>query len=188
MSAAHRRAEDRVVILFPIASIAAGLVVLVGLGYAVRRRPIPARLRAPFAISLAGLLGGLALGAGLRLAMRIAAMMGGGREVSVGGTVALVAGVAIFTAPLAFALAGLRRILPLGGRAAAVACGLALLALTSPFLLGEGELAERGALWVNRLTFGACSYGYGFATSVALDRMRARIGVARAGRSRSVPA
>jgi hypothetical protein len=129
----------------PLLSLAAAASGLALLAYLVlRQRPLLST------VLVAGVLGGWVVGAGIRLAMFVAAEMGGGVERSVDGTVGLI----LFGAMPGILLSGLalvvRTFTPAGPR------GIALLvsAICSLFLVSaRAELFARGNGWVNILTF-----------------------------------
>ena len=127
----------------------------------------------------AGMLGGVAFGIGIRIAMRIAAVMGGqDPEFSIPGTVAiLVIGVILGAAfgPVAVVVGGIWRGRPVLG-AALVGAGLAL---SFVVLVGGSEIVDIGVPAVNVLTFGASGAALG-ATAAWRVASRAE-GVAGAG-------
>lgn len=122
-----------------------GLLVMAFLGLSRQR------LRMIVSVIGAGIVTGLALGAALRLSMLVAALMGGGVERSVGGTVGLIAFFAVpgvvFSA-VVMAVRQLRSVRP------AYLAAITAVAAMIPFLFGD-ELAERGVLAVNIVTFAA---------------------------------
>lgn len=132
---------DRVVL--PI--FLAALAVAVGLS---RRR-----LRLLASAAGAGIPAGIALGAGLRLAMLIAALMGGEVNRTLGGTVGLVLFLAVPGTAISAVVVLVRRLVPV--RPAVLAVFLLLLGAAG-LLLPAGtrvELAEEGVFAVNVVTF-----------------------------------
>jgi hypothetical protein len=130
----------------PLLSMAAVLVGLALVIYLILRQ------RPPLSTVLAaGVLGGLVLGAGIRLAMFVAAEMGGGVERSVGGTVGLVLAFAIPGVVLSGLALAVRTFKPLGPRGVAVLVGV----IWAGFIAGplREELFARGNGWVNIVTF-----------------------------------
>lgn len=128
--------------ILPLAASVGGLALVAYL--VLRQRPLLTTVLA------GGILGGLLLGAGIRLAMFVAAEMGGGVERSVDGTVGLI----LFGALPGILLSGLvlvaRTFTPIGPRGVAV-----LVTAIGAFFLIEvrEELFARGNGWVNILTF-----------------------------------
>ena len=122
-----------------------GVLVLAFLGLSRQR------LRMIVSVLGAGILTGLALGATLRLAMFVAALMGGGVERSVGGTVGLIVFFAVPGVAFSAVVMAVRQLLSV--RPAYLAAVTAVVAMI-PFLFGD-ELGERGVLAVNIVTFSA---------------------------------
>jgi len=129
--------------LLSVAAAAAGLALLTYL--VLRQRPLLST------VLVAGILGGLVLGAGIRLAMFVAAEMGGGVERSVDGTIGLIVFAALPGIPLSGVALVVRVFTPLGARGIAV-----LVTAIGAILLAEpvrDELFARGNGWVNIVTF-----------------------------------
>lgn len=132
---------DRLVLPLVLLGVAAGI--------ALSRR----RLRLLAALAGAGVGAGLVLGSGLRLAMLVAALMGGGTERSAGGTLGLIAFSVVPMVVYSGGVALLRRLVPLGPAAAAVLTAV----LGGAMLLApadvRAEMGARGLLVVNLVTF-----------------------------------
>lgn len=129
----------------PVLSIAAAIGGLALLAYLVlRQRPLLSTVLA------GGILGGWVLGAGVRLAMFVAAEMGGRVERSVDGTVGLILFFAIPGVVFSGLVLVVRTFTPIGPRGIAV-----LVTAISTFFLVEvrEELFAEGNGWVNVLTF-----------------------------------
>jgi hypothetical protein len=139
----------------PLLSIGAAAVGVATVVYLLlRQRPLLST------VLIAGVVGGWVLGAGIRLAMFVAAEMGGGVERSVGGTVGLI----LFGAMPGIVLSGLvlivRALKPIGPRVTALLLSL----VCAAFLAGpvRGELFARGNGWVNTATFLLASAAGGY--------------------------
>lgn len=145
-------------------------------------------LRMDALVTGTAILAGLALGAGLRVAMRVVALTDRepGTTFTVGGTVGILIFSVIVSVPFAAAYLGARRLLPSTIRARRVAFGVVLVVLPGlPFLIAFSEIREIGHAWLNRAMFGSVIFVWGMAISGAfewLDRTIRRPGVKRAGR------
>lgn len=129
----------------PLLSLAAVLVGLALVVYLIlRQRPLLSTVLA------GGILGGWVLGAGVRLAMFVAAEMGGRVERSVDGTVGLILFFAIPGVVFSGLVLVVRTFTPIGPRGIAV-----LVTAICAFLLVDvrEELFAEGNGWVNILTF-----------------------------------
>jgi hypothetical protein len=133
-------------------------------------------------------LAGLALGAALRVAMRVVALTDRepGTTFTVGGTIGILIFSVVISVPFAAIYLAVRRLLPSTLRARRVAFGLVLLVLPGvPFLLGFSEIREIGHPWLNRVMFGSVILVWGIAVSGAfewLDRTIRRPGARPEGR------
>lgn len=130
----------------PLLSIAAAVVGVGLVCYLVlRQRPLLSTVVA------AGVLGGWVLGAGVRLAMFVAAEMGGGVERSVDGTFGLILSTAMPGIVLSGLVLTVRAFKPLGPRGVAVLLGVIWAGILGVPL--REELFARGNGWVNLATF-----------------------------------
>lgn len=120
--------------------------------------------------------GGLILGPGFRIAMRIVAIMDPIRrnEFTIGGTFFIIVGVGVIFG----ALVGLTSILirrGLGmGRTGATMVGAALMML---FIFSDSELRRElfelgGGAWINIPMFGAVAVGYSYSTQRLWEKLR----------------
>lgn len=130
----------------PLLSLAAVLVGLALVVYLIlRQRPLLTT------VLVAGVLGGWVLGAGIRLAMFVAAEMGGGVERSVDGTVGLILAGAMPGVVISGLALAMRAVKPFGPRGVAVLVGVIWVGLIAGPL--REELFARGNGWVNIATF-----------------------------------
>lgn len=134
------------------------------LGFLVRRR------RRHLSVALAaGVLGGWTLGAGIRVAMFIAAEMGGGMSRTISGTVGLILFFALPGVVLSAVVMALRGFLRLRPRAVA----LLTTALCAVLLGGpsRAELMERGNALVNAVTFLVSGALFGLVIGTVQERV-----------------
>lgn len=137
--------------------------------------PASGSVRSIGASVAAGPLGGLVLGGGMRIAMRVAAVTGGvPTEFTAGGTIFLLVGGA-----LVGVLAGLlTHLLNLVGPLRRLRLGgpIAMLLVTAGLLGPNGfrELSERGHLWLNIITFAGAALLAGLVLDVYANRLMER--------------
>jgi hypothetical protein len=145
-------------------------------------------LRMAGIIVVAGLVAGTALGAGMRLAMRIVALTDGspGTRFTVAGTLLILIVVNVLLLPVAALFLAVRRLFKGSPRRRGAIFGLWLVV---PFLaLPAREAIEIGFVPLNVVMFGSLIVLYGVVLSVTMSRLERRIrrpGGARAASLRS---
>ena len=149
-------------------------------------------LRMTGILALAGLVAGIALGSGMRLAMRIVALTDGtpGTAFTLGGTLLILIFVTVLLLPIAAVFLGVRRFIKGSARRRGAIFGLWLVV---PLLaLPAREAIEIGFVPLNVVMFGSLFVLYGVilsATMSLLERRVRRPGAGRAGALRPpVPA
>ncbi len=158
--------------LFEVLSVTAQVAFVVLALIFVRRLP---RLVISGALG-GGLVGLFVLGGGLRLAMRIVALLGARREVTVGGTLFLLVGGAMAGAILGISIAAAHRAWDAPGRVPGLVIGFALygMMLLSPEAFEE-LLHDGAGGWVNFPLFLIPILGYGLAANWLIRRIERRL-------------
>jgi hypothetical protein len=126
---------------------------------------------------LAGAVAGLiAGGIGGRIAMRLVSMMGGRREVTLGGTISLLSFMMVPAAVFGVVLSALRRLVHLPSWGVGV---VVLIVPGLPLLVGDriarAELMHEGQVWFNLPVFFALVFAYGFLAQGAMKWLDSRL-------------
>jgi len=131
-------------------------------------------LRVVGIVFLAELCAGLALGIGMRLAMRVVALTDGtpGTEFTLGGTAAILVIVSILMAPVAALFVSVRRFLRGSARRQGAIFGLWL--VVPGLAVPAREAFQRGFVPLNIVLFGSAFILYGVVLSVAMSGLERR--------------
>jgi hypothetical protein len=168
-------------LLGALGSAAPGVGTVLPLGVLVVQALVVVYVRRLPRMIISGVVGGgvaglIALGGGSRLAMRVVALLGGRRELTIDGTAFLLIGGTVMGAIIGISIALALRLWPSSGRNIGLTIGTLLFGL----MLVDGEarteiLHEGPGVWLNAPMFLGFFLGYGAMSAPLVERIERKV-------------